>query len=51
VRLTKLELHGFKSFANRQLFVFEPGITAIIALGPKVADLWADANDGVPAVD
>ena len=27
------------------------GITAIIALGPKVADLWTDANDGVPAVD
>ena len=27
------------------------GITAIIALGPKVADLWADANSGVPAAD
>jgi Flp pilus assembly pilin Flp len=27
------------------------GITAIIALGPKVADLWTDANTGVPAVD
>ncbi len=27
------------------------GITAIIALGPKVADLWSDANTGVPAAD
>ncbi|MGI9252474.1 MAG: Flp family type IVb pilin [Thermomicrobiales bacterium] len=27
------------------------GITAIIALGPKIADLWNDANTGVPAVD
>ncbi len=27
------------------------GLTALIALGPKVADLWNDANDGVPAVD
>ena len=27
------------------------GITAIIALGPKIADLWSDANTGVPAVD
>jgi Flp pilus assembly pilin Flp len=27
------------------------GITAIIALGPKVADLWNDANTGVPAAD
>ncbi len=27
------------------------GITAIIALGPKVADLWSDADAIVPAVD
>ena len=27
------------------------GITAIIALGPKIADLWSDANTGVPAAD
>ena len=27
------------------------GLTALIALGPKVADLWNDANDGVPAAD
>ncbi|MGI9253982.1 MAG: Flp family type IVb pilin [Thermomicrobiales bacterium] len=27
------------------------GITAIIALGPKIADLWSDADAGVPAVD
>jgi Flp pilus assembly pilin Flp len=27
------------------------GITAIIALGPKVADLWSDADAGVPAAD
>ena len=27
------------------------GQTALIALGPKVADLWNDANTGVPAAD
>jgi len=27
------------------------GLTALIALGPKVADLWNDANTGVPAAD
>ena len=27
------------------------GITAIIALGPKIADLWSDADAGVPAAD
>jgi len=32
-RLTKLELQGFKSFATRTTFSFEPGITAVI--GPN----------------
>jgi len=33
VRLTKLELHGFKSFADATHLVFEPGVTAIV--GPN----------------
>ncbi len=33
MRLTKLELHGFKSFADRTELVFEPGATAIV--GPN----------------
>jgi len=33
VRLTKLEIHGFKSFADRIEMVFEPGVTAIV--GPN----------------
>jgi chromosome segregation protein len=33
VRLTKLELHGFKSFADATQLVFEPGVTAIV--GPN----------------
>jgi chromosome segregation protein len=33
VRLTKLELHGFKSFADDTSLVFEPGVTAIV--GPN----------------
>ena len=32
-RLTKLEIHGFKSFASRTTIVFERGITAVI--GPN----------------
>jgi chromosome segregation protein len=31
--LTKLELHGFKSFADQTQLVFEPGVTAIV--GPN----------------
>jgi len=33
VRLTKLEIHGFKSFADRTEIVFEAGVTAIV--GPN----------------
>ncbi len=33
MRLTKLELHGFKSFADHTHLVFEPGVTAIV--GPN----------------
>ena len=33
MRLTKLELHGFKSFADSTGLVFEPGVTAIV--GPN----------------
>jgi chromosome segregation protein len=33
VRLTKLELHGFKSFADSTDLIFEPGVTAIV--GPN----------------
>ncbi|MEP6494188.1 MAG: chromosome segregation protein SMC [bacterium] len=33
MRLTKLELHGFKSFADNTEMVFNPGVTAIV--GPN----------------
>ena len=33
MRLTKLELHGFKSFADPTYLTFEPGVTAIV--GPN----------------
>jgi chromosome segregation protein len=33
VRLTKLEMHGFKSFADSTQLVFEPGVSAIV--GPN----------------
>ncbi len=33
MRLTRLELHGFKSFADQTHLVFEPGVTAIV--GPN----------------
>ncbi len=33
MRLTKLELHGFKSFADQTELVFEPGVTAVV--GPN----------------
>jgi len=33
VRLTKLDIHGFKSFADQTEMLFEPGVTAIV--GPN----------------
>ncbi|MBA3670662.1 MAG: AAA family ATPase, partial [Gemmatimonadaceae bacterium] len=33
MRLTKLDLHGFKSFADETQILFEPGVTAIV--GPN----------------
>jgi chromosome segregation protein len=33
VRLTRLEIHGFKSFADQTEMLFEPGVTAIV--GPN----------------
>ena len=33
MRLTKLDIHGFKSFADRTEMLFEPGVTAIV--GPN----------------
>ncbi|PYP53430.1 MAG: hypothetical protein DMD39_04970, partial [Gemmatimonadetes bacterium] len=33
MRLTKLEIHGFKSFADQTDMVFESGVTAIV--GPN----------------
>ena len=33
MRLTKLEIHGFKSFADETELLFEPGVTAIV--GPN----------------
>ncbi|MEP7086652.1 MAG: AAA family ATPase, partial [Gemmatimonadota bacterium] len=33
MRLTKLELQGFKSFADHTTLVFEPGVTAVV--GPN----------------
>ena len=33
MRLTKLDIHGFKSFADQTEMVFEAGVTAIV--GPN----------------
>ena len=33
MRLTKLEIHGFKSFADRTEFIFDGGLTGVV--GPN----------------
>ena len=33
MRLTKLELHGFKSFADSTVMTFDQGVTAVV--GPN----------------
>ena len=32
MHLKKIELHGFKSFADRSVIEFQPGITGIVGL-------------------
>ena len=44
MRLTKLELQGFKSFADTTELVFNPGVTAIV-----MGSLWGTGT-GLPAV-
>ena len=41
--LKKLEVQGFKSFADKTVFEFRPGITAVIGKAVK----WVNAKSGI----
>ena len=49
MKLTKLELSGFKSFADGVTLTFEDGVTAIV--GPNDAPPAVGCGDGAPRRD